>query len=129
MTDDLDKLMREALRKGSAPPGFAARVLARLPEREAKRESEAATQGARFASRSRFAPAGLQKTWWISGALAASLAIAVALHQLKERATEREGLRARTELMEALRVTSQKLDLAYQAAQEPSKTTQSGGSS
>ena len=110
MIDDLDKLLREALRKRSAPMGFAERVLGRLPEHDTKRY-------------------GLQRAWWISGALAASLAVAMTLHQLNARVTEREGLRARTELMEALRVTSAKLDLAYQAVQEPAKTPVPGGSS
>ena len=120
MIDDLDKMMRDALRKRSAPSGFADRVLARVPERGANREPDPPDL------RARFTPRG---AWWISGALAASLAIAVTLHQFKARALEREGLRARAEVMEALRVTSAKLDLAYQAVQEPSKAPASGGSS
>jgi hypothetical protein len=36
----------------------------------------------------------------------------------------REGLAASRELMEALRVTSQKLDLAYQAVKTPPETAE-----
>jgi hypothetical protein len=39
-----------------------------------------------------------------------------------ERQEQRDGLAASRQLMEALRVTSQKLDLAYQAVQTPPET-------
>ena len=58
-------------------------------------------------------------------ALAASLLVAVLLGQQLGRASassapgQAEGLAASRELMQALRVTSQKLDLAYQAVQSP----------
>lgn len=110
MSDELEKLMREALRRQSAPPGFSERVLARLPEHQGKRR-------------------GLQKSWWISGALAASVTAALTLHQLHTRTAEREGLRARAQLMEALRVTSEKLDMAYQAVQTPVEAKATGGAS
>ena len=56
-------------------------------------------------------------------ALAASLLIAVLAgrHVADQRAAaeQRAGLAASRELMQALRVTSQKLDLAYEAVQRP----------
>jgi hypothetical protein len=54
-------------------------------------------------------------------ALAASLLAAVMLGRYsaeqRELRTEREGLEASRELMQALRLTSDKLDIAYQAVQ------------
>ena len=57
-------------------------------------------------------------------ALAASLLVAVLLGPARGRssasgAPSSEGLEASRELMQALRVTSQKLDLAYEAVQGP----------
>ena len=50
--------------------------------------------------------------------LAASLVVAVLVgKQIAIQHEEREGLAASQELMQALRVTSQKLDVAYQAVQ------------
>jgi hypothetical protein len=53
--------------------------------------------------------------WWISLGMAASLLIAVGVqHRLQESRERERGLEARREVVEALHVTSQKLDLAYE---------------
>jgi negative regulator of sigma E activity len=55
-------------------------------------------------------------TRWVSVALAASVAFAaiVGTNQWQAR-REQEGLEARRQLLEALQLTGEKLDLAYQA--------------
>jgi hypothetical protein len=56
-------------------------------------------------------------------ALAASLLVAVFLGMLRahdlEKLEEQKGIAASEQLMQALRVTSQKLDLAYEAVNNP----------
>ncbi len=53
---------------------------------------------------------------WLSAALAATLALAaLGVHSWLERNERAAGLEAREQLMEALRITSEKLDLAHEA--------------
>ena len=59
--------------------------------------------------------------WWFSASLAASVVLAVGVHQhLQQQRLQQSGLEARREVMEALRVTSQKLNLAYEAVKSQS---------
>jgi hypothetical protein len=59
--------------------------------------------------------------WWLSASLAASLLIAVGVQRNNQESREREnGLKARREVVEALRVTSQKLNLAYETVKSQS---------
>jgi hypothetical protein len=55
--------------------------------------------------------------WWLSAGLAASLLLAVGVQRHIEEQARQRGMEARREVMEALRVTSQKLNLAYEAVQ------------
>lgn len=110
MTDELERPLREALRAVPPREGFSERTLARLPVRMAERRHQRV------------------RLWWVSGSLAASLILAVTVHHIEERDKEREGLRAREELLEALRVTSEKLDLAYQAVHASTGTEPSENS-
>ena len=58
---------------------------------------------------------------WLPAALAASLLMTIVMKHDERRTQELdEGLRARDELIAALRVTSEKLDLAYQVVQNES---------
>jgi len=117
MTDNFEDQLRRALRPIEPPAGFAARLMQALPERGAS-----ATVAPIAAAR----PARPPNTWQrlrAPAALAASLLVAVLLgqqwafqHQQAERAA---GLAASQELMQALRVTSKKLDIAYQAVKSP----------
>jgi hypothetical protein len=103
MTDELEKRIARALAPVDPPAGFADRVLAALPK---EREAIAATPRPR--------------RWWMPASLAASLLAALLVHRQIELHTEaRAGLEARQQLLEALRVTSDKLDIAWQAVQEP----------
>jgi negative regulator of sigma E activity len=63
-------------------------------------------------------------TRWVSAALAASVVFAAILgtHEWQER-REQAGLEARKQLLEALRLTGEKLDVAYQAVNRESPPT------
>ncbi len=63
------------------------------------------------------------RTRWLSVAAAACLLIAVGLQNRQQLRREREnGLEARRQVVEALRVTSQKLDLAYEIVKSQSSS-------
>jgi hypothetical protein len=118
MTDDFENELRRLLRPVEAPEGLTERIIAALPARAAP-ATVTSIQTARAGKPAR--------SYWMPGALAASLVGAVLLGtfaakkndmQLAQR-EEAAGLEARRELMEALRVTSQKLDLAYEAVNAP----------
>ena len=118
MTDDFENELRRLMRPVDAPEGLTERIMAALPPRAA-----AATVTPIDSARVTKPP----RNYWMPGALAASLVGAVLLgtfaakkndQQLAQR-EEAAGLEARRELMEALRVTSQKLDLAYEAVNAP----------
>lgn len=116
MNEDFENQLRRALRPVDPPAGFAERVLRALPERRAP---------ATVVPLSVIKPAPLSawRRFSAPAALAASLLVAVFTGQhVAHRNAEREeqaGLAASRELMQALRVTSQKLDLAYEAVQRP----------
>ena len=115
MSENFENELRRALRPVDAPAGFTERVMRALP---AQRESTPAHQ----------LPAHrMMKRFGIPIAFAAALVLSVVLGQHvaevqdQRMAEEREaaGLAASRELMQALHVTSQKLDLAYQAVKVP----------
>jgi hypothetical protein len=67
--------------------------------------------------------------WWLSAGLAATLLLAVGVVQHVRVVQERErGLEARREVIEALRVTNQKLDLAYRVVRSQSTALADGDS-
>jgi hypothetical protein len=111
MSKDFEQQLREALRPVEPDEGFEQRVMAGV---------------AREGSRSR-----AKVTRWVSVGLAASVAFAaiIGTHQWQER-REREGLEARRQLLEALQLTGEKLDVAYQAVnreeQPPTGDDESG---
>jgi hypothetical protein len=106
MSSDLESRLRAALRPVAPEEIFTRKLLARVIAGQAK------TQRRRFTWRRGNAPA-----WWLSAGVAASLLLAVGVqHRLEEQARQR-GLEARREVVEALRMTSQKLNLAYEAVQ------------
>jgi len=121
MNEDIENRLRGALRRIDPPDGFAERLLAALPEKELP-----APVAALRAARPVVAQSAASPTRWrrfaVPGALAASLLAAVFLGQqigAQRYANEqRAGLEASRELMQALRVTSKKLDVAYQAVRE-----------
>jgi hypothetical protein len=117
MNEEFENRLRRAMRPVNPPEGFAERVLRALPERAAP-ANVVPLNIVRKA-----APVSAWRRFSAPAALAASLLIAVFTGQhVATRQAEREeqaGLAASRELMQALRVTSQKLDLAYEAVQRP----------
>ena len=112
---DVESELRRALRPVEPPPGFAERVMRALPSQR----PPATVTPLLIARHTPRVNAWRRLSTPV--ALAASLVVAVLLGQLMaiERAQreQRAGLAASRELMQALRVTSQKLDAAYQAVQ------------
>ena len=106
--DNLEQQLRAALRPVNPPEDFAAGVMARIAaERSVRRQ------------RPRLLPRSPAASGWLGFGLAASVVVAVLLgHSWQERRMER-GLEARRQLIEALRVTDEKLDLAYRAVNTP----------
>jgi hypothetical protein len=96
MSKDFEQQLREALRPVDPDEGFDQRVMARIAREGSRRRTNV--------------------TRWVSVALAASVVFAAVLgtHEWQVR-REQEGLEARKQLLEALRLTGEKLDLAYQA--------------
>jgi hypothetical protein len=102
MTEQLEDTLRRSLRSDDPGELFTRRVMQRLPA-----EHRAVTRR--------------WLTW--SAGLAASLLLAIGIrHQVLEQREQAAGLRAKRELLEALRVTSGKLDLAYQAVDKENET-------
>jgi len=114
MSRDLESRLRAALRPVAPGEDFTHQLMARV----------------RFAApplqpnRRRIPWGGIKPTaWWISASLAASLLLAVGVQRYAQESREREnGLEARREVVEALRVTSQKLNLAYEAVKSQSSS-------
>jgi hypothetical protein len=107
MDENLDKRLRAALRPLDPDEDFANRVLARIDANEQH-----------FPKKLTFSRLLLR--WQIPVALAASVAIAI-IAGLEWRQQQQEGLRAREQLIEALRVTSSKLDLVHNIVEERSR--------
>lgn len=109
MSKDFEQQLRDALRPVEPEEGFEQRVMARV---------------AREPTRSR-----AKVTRWVSAALAASVIFAAILgtNEWQER-REQAGLEARKQLLEALRVTGEKLDLAYQAVNREEQPPTDDGS-
>jgi hypothetical protein len=106
MNDDLESQLRAALRPVEPPKDLSRKVLAGL---EAARGQPRVAH--RFSVR--------DTPWWLSVGLAASLLIALGLYtRIQQERETAAGLEARREVIQALRLTHQKLDLAYQAVKE-----------
>ncbi len=118
MSEDIESQMRAALRAVAPREEFSqklvANVTSQLPGRASRRGA------------ARWQPLA----WWFSASLAASLVLAVGVHQhLQQQRLQQSGLEARREVMEALRVTSQKLNLAYEAVKSQSTSLTDEGNS
>jgi len=98
MHEELESRLREALRPTTPPPDFAARVMARVAPTQRRRATAA---------------------WWLAAGLAAAVLIAVGVQShLKQQRDIQAGMEARREVMQALRVTNQKFDLAVRTVHE-----------
>ena len=124
MTEDFENELRRQLRPVEAPAGLADRIMAALPKTP---PLATVTPISTMATVSRAPQPKPARNYWMPGALAASLVAAVLLgtfnagkqDDIIAKRDEAAGLEAKRELMEALRVTSKKLDLAYEAVNTP----------
>jgi len=117
--NDFEKELRRRLRPVDAPAGFTDRLMAALPAQQ---------KPVVLAFTPKAAPRSPARQFGMPAALAASLLVAVFLgirvaddraHLEEARLQEQKGIAAREELMQALRVTSRKLDLAFEAVNNP----------
>jgi hypothetical protein len=113
MSEDLESRLRAALRPVAPSDEFTQHLIARVTADKGK---EANARGMRRRSPEASA-------WWLSATMAASLLIAAGVqHTLQERREAQRGLEARREVIEALRMTSQKLNLAYEVIKSQSSS-------
>jgi hypothetical protein len=109
MKKDLESELRDALRPVAPSADFTRRLIAQV---------DAKAGGAQPPRKGPVA----RSLWWASG-LAASLAIALGVQQhVRAQRELAEGLEARRQVLQALQMTSQKLDLAYEAVKKQSSS-------
>ena len=110
MSKDIESEMRAALRPVAPSEEFSQKLAANVTSRRSA------------ALKPRRVPSGRHPlVWWLSASLAASEVLAVGVHQhLEQQRLQQSGLEARREVLQALRVTSQKLNLAYEAVKSQS---------
>lgn len=114
MSDFLENALRRALRPDDPGDDFTRNVMARV-------RSQVVTPPP-----ARRAAVAQRVVHWLPAALAASLLAAIIVkHERVEQQTVQEGLRAREQLLQALRMTSEKLDLAYEVVLDASSDPQS----
>ena len=109
MSDDIESQLKAALRPVAPRQQFSEQLLAQVMLVRSQNEPP------------RFRLARRPLAWWLSASLAASLVLGLGVHEhLQERRMQQSGLEARREVLEALRMTSQKLDIAYEAVKSRS---------
>jgi hypothetical protein len=110
MSKDIESEMRASLRPVAPSEEFSQKLVANV------------TSQRPAALKPRRVPSGRHPlVWWLSASLAASVVLAVGVHQhLEQQRLQQSGLEARREVLQALRVTSQKLNLAYEAVKNQS---------
>jgi hypothetical protein len=114
MSENFENELRRALRPLDAPAGFTEKVMRSLPAtREPAPAEPRADRSRGFAQRFRI-PAAFAATFLV--ALLLGLHVKSVNEQRIAAEKEAAGLAASRELMQALHVTSQKLDLVYQAS-------------
>jgi len=92
MSEELEDRLRRALRPVDPEEGFADRVMARIEPASISRH---------------------RRHRWLPAALAASALLGVVSIYAWQADRERRGMEARRQLIEALHITGQKLDVAY----------------
>ena len=111
MNQDIESGMRSALRPVAPSEEFSQQLLARV----------AAQPQARPRSHGLMPRSARPLAWWLATSLAACLVLAVGVQRhLEQQRLQQSGLEARREVLQALRVTSQKLNLAYEAVKSQS---------
>jgi hypothetical protein len=110
MSEDIESQMRKALRALAPREEFSQKLVAKLTSQHPTARKPRGVSARRH-----------PLAWWFSASLAASVVLAVGVHQhLQQQRLQQSGLEARREVMQALRVTSQKLNLAYEAVKSQS---------
>ena len=110
MSDELEDRLRKALRPVDPEEGFAERVMSRIDSAPAP-------------ARHRWLPPRFRG---LPAALAASLLLGVVLIYAWQADRERRGLEARRQLLEALHITGEKLDVAYRGVRRQSSPPGNG---
>jgi hypothetical protein len=118
MSNDIERELRAALRPVDPGERFAERVLARIAH-----DPTHSTRAPRLRR-----PAAASYRWWGAGLAAMVVLAVVAVHDIHVRRME-QGIEARRQLLEALRLTNEKLDIAYRAinANDRHATAQKSG--
>jgi hypothetical protein len=102
MKDDIESRLRDALRPVAPSEEFSQRLIARVsgsPRRSASRP-----------------------LWWFGGVAAALLLAAGVQQHVHAQRELANGLEARRQVLQALQLTRQKLDLAYEAVKSQSSS-------
>ena len=107
MSNEMNDRLRAALRPIDPGEGFTRKVLASIASQP--RPSPAAP----FARAAR-SPA----VRWLSAALLTCVVVGIVITRGWQVQREQEGMQARRQVMEALRVTSEKLDVAYRVVKD-----------
>ena len=108
MSQEIEARIRAALRPVAPSEDFSQKLLARVIADQPK-------------PRRLLAASARPLAWWLTASLAACLILAVGVQQhLEQQRLQQSGLEARREVLEALRMTSQKLNLAYEAVKNQS---------
>jgi hypothetical protein len=111
MSKDIESQVSAALRPVTPREDFSQRLLVRVM----------AEKPVQPKPRRLFAQSLRPLAWWFTASLAACLILAIGVQQhVQQQRLRQSGLEARREVMEALRVTSQKLNLAYEAVKSQS---------
>jgi hypothetical protein len=107
MSSDLDSRLRRALRPVDPGEQFTQRVLTRIASEPAQSTNRAPRTIIR----------------WTSAAFAVSIVLSILVqHEWQARRTQ-QGLAARRQLLEALRLASDKLDVAYRAVNDKERSS------
>jgi hypothetical protein len=112
MSQDLESQLRAALRPIAPSAAFEKELIACVTDAQHPQPKANRVGRAGWRSRAR----------WLSIAAAACLLIGVGLQNLQLRRERENGLEARRQVVEALRVTSEKLDLAYEIVKSQSSS-------
>jgi hypothetical protein len=121
MTDAFERKLRGALKPVDPGEDFAAGVIARLSESD-KAGDLPDSDVSRFTTPTR--PTHRLMGRWLAVAMAASIVIAVVVGvRIREEHEREAGRRATEQLREALKVTSEKLNLAYRVVHDQSQDT------
>ena len=108
MSKDLDESLRSALRPVDPGEAFARNVMAAIAQESARLDSAPVKPRTAFR--------------WTSAALVISLGVAVVIGHQWQAQREERGLQARRQLIQALQLTGEKLDVAYRAVNDVERT-------